>query len=181
MDAELDEILGPTYLDGLDQRSVPDLRALRASCQGIETQLSYFRRLVQGRHDIVAGELDRRRGGGDPKDVHGLVERLPEILSDRVRAPGSGRLPASIEPEEPSGALVDRLEAIVESVALDAPDTVPDSELADAEAALATLESDVSALRRAVFDRIDAIEAELTARYADGTARVDDLLTPQTD
>jgi hypothetical protein len=181
MDQQLDEILAGEYLQGLSARSVAELRELRATCQGVETQLSYLRRLVQGRHDIVAGEVERRRSGGDPDDVHGLVERLPEILSDRVRGPGPGRLPTTIETEEPTGRLADRLEAIAGSVAFDAPHSVADADLEEAERQLAELESEVSGLRRAVFDRIDAVEAELTARYRDGSAHVDDLLTHRSE
>jgi hypothetical protein len=181
MDHELDEILAGDYLQGLSDRSVSDLRTLRAACQRVETELSYLRRLVQGRHDIVAGEVARRRSGGDPDDVHGLVERLPEILSDRVRGPGPGRLPTSIETDEPTGRLADRLVAIAGSVAFDAPQSVDDARLDAAERQLAELEAEVSALRRAVFDRIDALETELTGRYRDGSARVDDLLSDRSE
>ncbi|QXC60129.1 hypothetical protein KSP35_17455 [Aquihabitans sp. G128] len=153
----------------------------RAECQALETKLSFLRRMVQGRHDIVTGEQDRRRGGGDPDDVAGLVERLPEILADRIRAPGPGRLPSSIEPGEPDGRLVERFESIAEAVPLDAPDAVADDDLQVAADELEALEHEVSQLRRSMFDAIDAIEAELTARYRDGEAHVEDLLTAQAD
>ncbi len=39
----------------------------------------------------------------------------------------------------------------------------------------------MSALRRAVFDRIDAVETELTGRYRDGSAHVDDLLANRSE
>lgn len=181
MDQDVERILADGYLSGLTDRSVADLRRLRAECQSVETQLSYLRRLAQGRHDIVTAEMERRLGGGDPDDVHGLVERLPEILSDRIRAPGPGRLVASIEPPEPSGRLVERLDSIAEAVPLDTPDAVADADLEHATGQLAALDIEVSGLRRALFVRIDAIEAELTLRYADGEAQVDDLLAEHTD
>lgn len=181
MDQDLDRILVDDYLSGLADRSVADLRVLRADCQSVETQLSYLRRLVQGRHDIVTAEMERRLDGGDPGDVHGLVERLPEILSDRIRASGPGRLVASIEPPEPSGRLVERLDSIAETVPLDRPDAVTDADLDHTAGRLAALEGELSGLRKALFDRIDTIEAELTRRYADGQANVDDLLVRHTD
>ncbi len=176
MDQDLDRILGDGYLADLAERPVTVLRALRTECQALETKLSYLRRLVQGRHDIISGELDRRLGGGDPQDVAGLVDRLPEILADRVRAPGPGRLPTSIDPGEPTGSLVERFESIAEAVPLDRPDAVSDEALNRAADQLVALEAEVSALRRALFDRIDPIQAELTRRYHDGEALVDDLL-----
>ena len=112
MDPELDRILTDDYLDGLSDRPVAELRRLRSECQAVETQLSYLRRLIQGRHDIVAGELGRRRQGGDRYDVADLVDHLPQILADRIHAPGPGRLPASMEPGELSGRFVDRLNEI---------------------------------------------------------------------
>lgn len=176
MDADLERILTDGYLVDMTDCDVATVRERRAECQRVETQLSYLRRLVQGRHDIVVAELDRRSSGGDPGDVTSLVEQLPEILSDRVRGPGSGRLPASIEPTLPSGRLVTRLESIDEAVPLDRPDALGDADLVRAEADLAGLEQEVSSLRRTMFDRIDALETELTGRYASGAATVDDLL-----
>ena len=79
MDTELDRILADDYLASLPDRPVAELRALRAECQTVETQLSYLRRMVQGRHDIVTGEIDRRGHGGDRYDVSDLVDRLPEV------------------------------------------------------------------------------------------------------
>ena len=121
MDAALNRVLANDYLADLGGRSVADLRSLRAECQTVENKLSYLRRLVQGRLDIVTGEQERRKGGGDPGDTADLIERLPE------------------------------------------------------------LEGEVSSFRRAMFDRIDRIETELTARYRDGSASVDDLLAHNDD
>ena len=177
MDLELDRILADDYLAGTSELSVAQLRALRSECQAVETQLSYLRRMVQGRHDIVAGELARRQHGGDPFDVSDLVERLPEILADRIHAPGPGRLPSAMEPGELSGRLADRLAEITERVPIEAPVDADDDALAAVAADLEELEHEVSGLRRRLFDRIDTLQAEITRRYRDGEARVDDLLT----
>ncbi len=179
MDADLDRILDDVYLKDLGDRPVVELRDLRSECQHVETQLSFLRRLVQGRHDIVTGELDRLGEGGDPDDVHDLVERLPDILSDRIRAPGAGRLAPAMDPGDLSGALVDRLAALAEQVPVEAPGTHSPEELSASAEALSELEHDVSSLRRALFDRIDALQGEITRRYRDGEAQVDDLLHPE--
>lgn len=176
MDAELERILADDYLDDLSSMPVDDIRSRRGECQAVETQLSYLRRLVQGRHDIVTGEIDRRSGGGDRADVSDLVERLPQILADRIHAPGPGRLPAAMEPGELSGRLVDQLAEIADGAGLDAPDTVDDDTLTQAAHDLGDLEHEVSTLRRAMFDRIDTLQAELTRRYREGETTVDDLL-----
>lgn len=176
MDAELDRILAPDYLDGIETRPVAELRALRAECQAVETQVSYLRRMVQGRHDIVTGEIERRTRGGDRYDVADLVDRLPEILADRIHAPGPGRLPSGMEPGELSGRMVDQLASVSERVPIESPAAAEDAVLAEVASDLEDLEREVSAVRRQLFDRIDALQGEITRRYRDGEARVDDLL-----
>lgn len=148
---------------------------MRSECQAAETRLSYLRRLVQGRHDIVAGELERRRTGGAPGDLRALIERLPEILSDRTRSAGPGRLPHAIEPGELSGRLVTELDGIVVDAHLDEPDQLSEAELDRTGARLDELEHEVSALRRSLLDRIDVLAAELTRRYKTGEATVESL------
>ena len=69
LSSELDRIFGADYLAGLEQRAITDVRAMRAECQEIETGLSYLRRLVQGRLDIVGAEQQRRRDGLEPGDL----------------------------------------------------------------------------------------------------------------
>lgn len=56
---------------------LPELRNLRRDSQRDEADLSYVRRLVQGRIDILRAELARRR---DPETP--VVDRLSEILAD---------------------------------------------------------------------------------------------------
>jgi hypothetical protein len=176
MDAELDRILADDYLDGLADRPVSELRSLRAECQAVETQLSYLRRMVQGRHDIVSGELARRQQGGDPSDLGDLVDQLPQILADRIHAPGPGRLPTTMAPGEVQGRLVVRLDEISGRIPLESPADADAAALTALAADLDALESEVSTLRRALFDRIDRLQAEITHRYRDGEAQVDDLL-----
>jgi len=177
MDAALDRILTDDYLAGIAQRPVAELRELRSECQAVETQLSYLRRMVQGRHDIVTGELARRSRGGAHDDMADLVERLPQILADRIHAPGPGRLPSSMEPGELTGRLAERLAEITERVPIESPGAASDGALDVVAADLEALEHEVSGFRRSLFDRIDALQAEITRRYRDGEARVDDLLT----
>ncbi|MCU1353127.1 MAG: AmfC protein [Acidimicrobiales bacterium] len=176
MDDQIERILSDGYLGELSGHSTDQIRAMRDECQDVETKLSYLRRLVQGRHDIVTGELERRQQGGDPGDLGQLIDQLPEILSDRIHAPGLGRLPRSIEPGEVSGRLADRLAAISGEHDLSAVGEVADSELRTMATELEALEGEVSDRRRDLFGRIDALQAELTRRYRDGEAQVDDLL-----
>lgn len=176
VDDTTDRILDPGYLADLPARTTPEIRAMRAECQSVETGLSYLRRVVQGRLDIVDAELERRRSGGAPGDLASLIDRLPEILGDHLRAPGNGRLTSSLEPAETDPALQHRLDAVVSDHGLDAIAEVEDERLVQARDALTELEHDISTRRRALFDRIDELQAELTRRYKTGEATVESLL-----
>lgn len=70
---------GPAASAPRDLRDLrlPELRTLRRDAQRDEADLSYVRRLVQGRIDILRAELARRR---DPESP--VVDRLSEILAD---------------------------------------------------------------------------------------------------
>src|SRR5207302_112780 len=77
---------------GLAVLRLPELRTLRRDSQRDEADLSYVRRLLQGRIDILRAELARRGGvrapaAGEPPvpaaaEGPSVVERLPEILRD---------------------------------------------------------------------------------------------------
>ena len=173
MDSALREILREDYLDDVGRVGLDQLRSRRRACQEVETQLSYLRRLAQGYHDIATGELERRRAGGDPGDLGALVERLPEILSDRIHAPGTGHLPQMLEPGDVKGRLADQLDSLLAGTDLDRPDQLSDQQLEDAGQRLAALEHEVSGLRRAMFERIDAVQDELARRYRTGEATIE--------
>jgi hypothetical protein len=174
MDEITERLLDPGYLADVDQRAIEDIRAMRAECQGVETGLSYLRRVLQGRLDIVAAELERRRAGGDPADLALLVEQLPTILSDHLRAPGNGRLPSTLEMGKVDPELESRVDAVLGS--LDDLASIADEALVAGQAELTELEGTISGLRRELFQRIDALQAELTRRYRTGEASVESLL-----
>jgi hypothetical protein len=174
--AALDDILDPGYLGDLEARPMDEVRAMRGECQEVETGLSYLRRLVQGRLDIVGTELQRRADGGDPADLPDLISRLPTILSDRTRNPGVGRLSQSLEPAEMPTELGAELDAIVSPGSMTHLPEIEDTTLRDVIAKLEAFEHVVSARRHALFERIDALQAEITRRYRTGEASVDTLL-----
>ena len=49
----LDRVLAPDFLEGLESWSMAELRAARSDAEQEETDLSYLRRLLQGRMDIL--------------------------------------------------------------------------------------------------------------------------------
>ncbi len=164
IDQDLERLLDPLFLNDLAARDADELRAMRAEAQQVEAKLSYLRRLVQGRLDIVSAELERRAGGAAADDLSALVDLLPQILADRGRAPGPGRMPTNLVPPDDDD-LTDELDAISNLGAL--PD-LSIAELEEVSQRLKGLERTVSARRRAMFGVIDALQAELASRYEHG-------------
>jgi hypothetical protein len=173
----LRSITADDYLGDLTALDMAELRARRSVCREVETGLSFLRRQAQGRLDIVAAERARREEGGTGDDLEDLIARLPELLERSTRSPGVGRLPSEFGTGQVDDDLADELDDIVTSGHLSEPGQLSDDELAAVADALEAYERRVSDLRRALFDRIDAIEAELTRRYRTGEASVDSLLS----
>jgi len=165
--------LAADLLDGLDVLTLDEVRERRAACQDRESGLSYVRRLAQGRLDIVTHEVTRRRDGMVDEDV---VAGLTAALADRITAPGNGHLPSSFGPGEVDPELIAALDAVATPALVSDPRAMTDEDLRSATEGLEAFEREVSDMRRAMFERIDALQAEVVRRYQTGEASVDNLL-----
>lgn len=175
--SDLQRLLDPDYLGVLAERPVDEIRSMRVECVEVETALSFLRRMVQGRLDIVSSEQQRRRDGGDPAGLPELIGQLPEIFSEQRRPGGSGRLPQSLDPPDVDEELATRLDDLAGPGVLADLVDFTDAELDQLARQLHDLEAEVSSHRRHMFDQIDALQAELTDRYRTGEASIDTLLT----
>lgn len=174
---ELERILAGDYLDGIEGRSLPDIRAMRTECQEAEVALSYLRRLIQGRLDIVHAYLEHP-GSDRPPDLSTLVDSLPDILSAGPgRPPGPGHLPQLLTPDTEESGLTAELDAVLGAEEIASLSELGTEGLRDVAAQLESLETRVSADRRALHERIDALQAELVERHKSGRATVDGLLS----
>lgn len=170
-------MLADDYLVDLDEAPTDAVRAMRDDCVEVETSVSFIRRLIQGRSDIVLAELRRRADGGEPPEPGEVIAQLPEILSEHRRPAGMGRLPQSLEPVEPDPALVAHLDAQVSPKELGALPELDDDRLGELLRALQDLEAEVSRRRRQLFRTIDALQGELARRYQTGEESIESLLS----
>ncbi|MFD4502057.1 aerial mycelium formation protein [Streptomyces sp. NPDC058457] len=156
----------------LARLSLPELRVLRRDAQRDEADLSYVRRLLQGRIDILRAELARR----SPAGAASVVDRLPEILTDApARHRSSARHVTLGTPHnEEYGRLAADMLAEVELSDLLAR---TDTELTAAMGRLVRYEQEVSRRRQRLQRTADDSSGEITRRYREGEAQVDDLLT----
>jgi hypothetical protein len=171
----IDRVLDPTFTQGIAERSLDDVRALRDEAAQEETDLSYVRRLLHGRIDIVRAE-QRRRATGESVAV---VDQLASILAENAVGPaiGSGRY-STVEPSR-AEAHRRHIEALVSDVDLSHVTALSDEELDRAQAVYRAEESSVSGRRREVQVVMDLLNAEIGGRYQQGRASVDELLAAQ--
>lgn len=169
----IDRVTAPDYLDGLSQRSAAEVRTMRDECREEEARLSYARRLLQGRLDIVRAELARRRQG---EDATGLVDALASILADEPPARSRVLRNAPLyNPEEADARRRD--DAQLGDPALGRLPELDDAEAAALAERLASDEREISDLRRTVLAHLDRLQQELIARYRDGAVALDDIVS----
>jgi hypothetical protein len=168
----IDRVLAEEFVADLRSLPIEELRARRHEAEQEEVDLSYLRRLLQGRTDIVRAEL-ARRGSHEGGSV---VEHLTEILSDDTAAPthGLGRY-TTLEPSR-ADSHRRRVEALVADVDLTDVSARSDEELRRVLETYQHEEHATSEQRRAVQQVMDRCSAEVARRYRDGEADVADLL-----
>jgi hypothetical protein len=171
----LDRVLDAAFLADLDSCPMDDVRARRDDAAQEETDLSYLRRLLHARMDIVRFE-QRRRAAPHGEDAPSLVDELPRILADNALGPSAGR--GRHHTVQPSRAESHRrhVEALLADTGLSDVATLSDDDLTAAATAYADEERAVSEFRGRVQQVMDACNDELGRRYRDGSASVDDLL-----
>jgi hypothetical protein len=162
-----------TELDAIDPAdlSLAELRSLRQHLQHEEDAVSYARRVAQARLDLVTAELERRKPG---RSVSDLPDELRAVLSQHLTA-GSARPPRPTE-DLSDHPLAVELDELCAKRGFGRVEELADVELSMLADALGEFERKVSSQRRGLFERLDALSAELVRRYRDGEATVDTLL-----
>lgn len=168
----LDRVLGPGYLDGLGDLELDDVRIRRADADQEEVDLSYARRLLQGRLDILRAEQAARRGDGplarQPRTDIEIVGALASILADDRRADrGLGRHLGGSTPSR-IGEHRREAERAVADVGGSDLAGMSDDDLAAAILSLSDIEARVSRTRRQVQIVVDTLTSEIARRYQAG-------------
>ena len=148
--------------------SLDELRALRSELQQQDDVVSYARRVAQARLDLVKSEIERRVSGVDVSDV------VTTVLSRQLTG-GPARPPRPAE-DLSDNRLSAELDQICSAHGFGRLDELDDDGLTALSEAIGAFERRVSADRKARFDELDALSAELVRRYRDGEASVDSLL-----
>lgn len=175
----IDRVLAAGFADDLGELALDDLRERRQLAEQEEADLSYARRLLQGRMDLLRAEQEARAeadtvAAGTRSDAE-LARDLATVLADAPRRDhGLGRHLTT----EPSRVGEHRraAEQAVDDVRASDPSSLDDAGIAHALSRLGELESSVSESRHRVQAVMDQLTTEVARRYREGEATVDDVL-----
>lgn len=170
-----DRVTDPGLPGRLGTLGTDEVRTLRDESREEEARLSYVRRVLHGRIDIARAEVQRRGGTGQE-----LLGRLPEILSGSGGGAGHARSLRVYQPndDEPRRRREDQL---TDESSLSRLPQMSDDELAAFVERLAVTEREVSDHRAKVLAHLDLLQDELVARYRDGRASIDEVLSSAND
>ena len=158
----IDIVLEPEYLDGLADLDLDEVRRRRDTAEDVEAQISYYRRLLHGRMDLLDFEQRRRRG----EEQRSIIEALPEILAKGM-IPGSEPTLKHIETMPPLPSMTGRrlIDKIMDDGVLTSLPELSDSEIAEALERLREVETQLSVQRRQLHQVIDTLQDEMVSRY----------------
>ncbi len=172
----IDRVLAPGFTDDLADVDGDELRARRLLAEQEEVDLSYARRLLQGRIDLVReqqNQLASGRPAGSRTDAE-LVKDLAAVLADSGPRSdhGLGRH-LHLDPTR----VGEHRRAAEQAVA--SLETTGDQDAAHLDSVvvrLHELERDVSESRHRVQQVVDVLTAEVARRYKSGEAHVEDAI-----
>lgn len=165
----IDRIRDPAFVEGLEELGLEELRARRDECLAEREYLSFLRRLLQGRAEILRAELERRAGGSDGRS---LVDRLGEILAGEAPGPARGEAVRVGLPEEEVLLARRRVERLVSDAGISDPTKLDDERLAQAADLLVREEREISRVRSEVIAVLDRLQGELKRRYREDPSLV---------
>lgn len=167
----LDRVLAPGFAADVGALDDEELARRRADAEQEETDLSYARRLLQGRLDLLRDEAGRRASGApdSPRTDAELVEQLARILAEDA----PDRTHAHFVTAEPSRVGEHRraVEAAIADVELSDVRHLEDARLREATADLTEMEQKLSRTRGAVQQVLDRLDEAAAARVGRGARR----------
>ena len=151
--------------------TLTELRSLRTDLQNEEDAVSFVRRLAQGRLDVVREEKQKRGAG---KSLDAQPEQLAAVFGQQ-QGGGSARPPRDTEVPAHHPRLAE-LTALCDIFHFADFAELSLVELDALVVALEAFEMVQSTDRKSLFGQIDALSAELVARYKNGGANINSLL-----
>lgn len=163
----LDRILDESYLDDLAEVPVAEVRRRREEADREEAWLSYVRRMLHGRLDILQGQGVITEEG--ELDLQALIQSLSGQM-------GPGQHHAAIDVLESPGGGRRAVERLIARSGLDDPAQLTEEQREQRLSELREMERDVSGARTRVHEVQDRLAQELARRYKAGDADAEGAL-----
>lgn len=174
----IDRVTAPDFVSRVGERPLDEVRAMRDECREEEARLSFARRVLQARLDIVRVSVARRGDGSGRGPAQGdLLQGLPEILADVARpsAIGDAHIDLAYDPEHADERREEA--ALLVDSSLGRLPELDDDELLALVDRLSDEERRVSDVRRRVLDALDKLQAELVRRYVADASTVSGVVS----
>lgn len=157
----IDQVLGAGFTEDLEGLDRDEVRRRRDLARAELEYLSFLRRLLQGRRDLLRDEVDRRRTGGEAQPV---LERVVSVMAEGSRGPSRGEAPMIPMPEDEIAMARRRVERLVSDARLSDLEALSDQELDDAGRNIEQEEREVSDVRTRVIEVHDSLQEEMKRR-----------------
>lgn len=157
----IDRILAEDFARDLESLEMDELRARRDLSRAEREYLSFLRRLLQGRRDILRDELGRRETGGEAGP---LVERITAVLGEGPRGRSRGEAVTVPLPDEEVTLARRRIERLLSDARLSDLDRLSDDDLRETIQRVDEEERRVSDARGRVMGVHDRLQGELKRR-----------------
>lgn len=167
--ARLQTVLDAGFVENLEALTTEDIRGRRDEALAEREYLSYLRRLLQVRQDVLVAERDRRAAGGQSKPV---VERLTEVLAEGPQSRGRGEALRLSLTDADMAEAERRVDSVLGGAIISNVETLPDEELTRALEALDAEERRVSVDRTEVLRVHDRLQEELKRRYREDPSQI---------
>jgi hypothetical protein len=162
------EVLDPVFLEGVRDLPLDEVRRRRTEALAEREFLSYLRRLLQVREDVLKAEQARRQQGAVPES---MMDRLTRVLAEGPRARGRGEALRIALSQEDIAEAERRADEVVGGWS-PRPEDLDDRRLEHALAALEREERAVSEVRNAIFRVHDQLQEELKRRYQENPSQI---------
>jgi len=170
----IDRVIAADFLTDVGERPLTEVRGMRDDCRLEEARVSFARRLLQARLDIVRAEMARRADGGKGD----LLQSLPDILADETMPTtlGDARSVPFYEPFGDDERARRNSDDLMGDPSLGQLPDLDDAELVALVDSLASEERGVSEIRRRLLEHLDALQGELIRRYTSGGVDTEGIL-----
>lgn len=174
----VDRICDPAFIEGLPGLSIGELRRRREDARAEEADLTFIRRMLQGRLDMVTAEQKARQdGGSSPQESAQMIaDLLAEASGTRSSTPASPRHVSTDPAPQANAGRRSTDQAVLAAVSSEVA-RQDDEALATVADALRKHEQEVSQTRQMVHQVLDALTSELARRYRSGDVEIEQALS----